>query len=199
VGVFRNLARIAVLAVIVGIAWVGFRWVSGPNAEPLKGCPANAVEYLGRFPKFKDKLKEQKKSVAEWTGFRKQMEQLQSRGTIELCAEPQLKKMKDVEASIPVSGACSSVSATPNVSERNEEVRELIFFRDCSEAKAKEYAGDVKARATEGNTAQLHSKIKDVTKITTDSIDLLTEFREQANEAQQTKCWLRSTIEDCAK
>ena len=228
-GVGKNAARIAVLAVVVGIAWGALRWLSAPgeneargpcgsgnaircglckvvgrddcNAKSLTGCPATAVDYVASFPKFADKLKEQKKSVTEWIRFRKEMEQVQNRSSAELCAPLQLKKMKDVEAAIPLSEACRGVAPAPNAPARSEEVRQLILFRDCSEAKAKELGAEAKKRAAAkiGETAQLHSMIKDVTKITTDSIELLTEFREQANDAQQTKCWLRGRIQDCGK
>jgi hypothetical protein len=130
------------------------------------------------------------------------MEQVQNRSSAELCTPQQIKKMKDVEAGIPLSEACPGVAPAPsNATARSEEVRQLILFRDCSEAKAKELGAEAKKRAAAkvGETAQLHSMIKDVTKITTDSIELLTEFREQTNDAQQTKCWLRGRIQDCGR
>lgn len=228
-GVGKNVARIVVFAVVVGIGWSTLRWLSGPgedeargpcgsgnaircglckvvgrddcNAKPLTGCPAAAVDYVASFPKFADKLKEQKKSVTEWTRFRKEMEQVQNRSSTELCTPQQVKKMKDVEAAIPQSEACPGVAPAPNAPARSEEVSQLILFRDCSEAKARELGAEAKKRASAkvGATAQLHSMIKDVTKITTDSIELLTEFREQAKDAQQTKCWLRGTIQDCGR
>jgi len=103
----------------------------------------------------------------------------------------------------PLSESCQGpgVAPAPNAPARSEEVRQLILFRDCSEAKARELGTEAKKRASAkvGATAQLHSMIKDVTKITTDSIELLTEFREQAKDAQQTKCWLRGTIQDCGR
>jgi hypothetical protein len=227
----RTVARIAVLAVFVGIAWSGLRWLSAPgedelrgpcgsgsgircgicelvgrsdcSARPLTGCPATAVDYVASFPKFADSLKEQKKSVVAWTSFRKEMEQVQNRSSTELCSA-QLGRMKKVEAEIPLPDACpgsGEAGSASDASARSEEISRLIIFRDCSEAKAKELGAEAKKRAAArvGETSQLHSMIKDVTKITTDSIELLTEFRAQGKEGQQTKCWLRGRIRDCAR
>lgn len=174
------------------------------HARPLTGCPATAVDYVSRFPDFKAKLKQQKDATSRWTAFKKQMEQIQNRSAVELCRE-QIDKMRKTEAEIPLVEACpgnSASSAKTSATPVSSEVTLLAHFRDCSEAKAKELGATVKQRQAVRvgeETAQLHSLIKEVTRITTDSIELLTEFREQANETVQTKCWLRGRIRDCSR
>jgi hypothetical protein len=107
-----------------------------------------------------------------------------------------------MEAEIPWTGTCRGAAASNDKVSENEEVALLIRFRNCSEAKAKELGATAKKRDASKagqETAQLHSMIKEITKVTTDSIELVTQFREQADEILQTKCWLRGRIDDCGR
>ena len=173
--------------------------------RPLAGCPATAMEYVASFPDFKAKLAQQRATIDRWTAFRKEMETIQNRSSNELC-RGNLDRMKKVETEIPLAAACPSEAggasrSTPSTGASDNEVSMLVRFRDCSDAKAKELSATIKRRQSlrvGEETAQLHSMLKETTKVTTDSIELLTQFREVANQAMQVKCWLRGRISDCA-
>lgn len=174
--------------------------------RPLAGCPATAVEYVASFPDFKAKLTQQKATIDRWTAFRREMEAIQNRSSIELC-RGNLERMRKVEAEIPLAEACPSEAggapqSKPPAGASDSEVAMLVHFRDCSDAKAKELSATIKRRQSlrvGEETAQLHSMLKETTKVTTDSIELLTQFREVANQAMQVKCWLRGRIRDCGR
>jgi hypothetical protein len=172
--------------------------------RPLVGCPGSVVEYVSSFAQYKAKLAQQKTAVVAWTGFRREMEATQNKSSIELC-RANLEEMRKIEAQIPVSQACpgeTDKSPRPDAAGSGDEVAMLSRFRNCSEAKAKELGAEIKQRTSlqvGEETGQLHSLLKEVTRVTTESIELLTEFREQANEARQVKCWLRGRIRDCGR
>jgi hypothetical protein len=171
------------------------------GGRPLAGCPATAIEYINGFPNFRDKLKQQQDKVSKWTDFRRRMEEAQKKGSVELCGN--LNGMKQTEAEIPLTDACPGIAdgASRSSGGANDgDIAMLMRFRDCSEAKSKELTDRIKQRKSlrvGEETSQLHSQVKDVTKVHTDSIELLLQFREQANEARQVKCWLRGRIRDC--
>ena len=227
---FRYLSRIVLAGIAVWAIWLMANWFAsaGPDeakgscgqgglrcavcealgredcrARALTGCPTSSVEYVGRFPRFKAKLQEQKDASGRWSQFRKEMEAIQSRSSVELC-RGNLDRMKKVEAEILVAEACpgepaSAAPAKTSISS-GDEVAMLTKFRDCGEARARSLGATIKQRKglrMGEETSQLHSMNKEITKITTDSIELLGEFREQADEALQTKCWLRGRIRDC--
>lgn len=172
--------------------------------RPPTGCPATALEYVNNFSSFRATLKQQEDSVGKWTEFRKKMEAIQNRSSIELCRS-NLNDMKRVESEIPPTQACpGEADAVSRSSDGGKEdnIAKLTNFRDCSETKAKQLTEAIKQRKAlrvGEETSQLHSLIKDVTKVHTDSIELLIQFREQADEARQVKCWLRGRIRDCGR
>jgi hypothetical protein len=73
-----------------------------------------------------------------------------------------------------------------------------MHFRDCSEAKARELSAEILQRDG-GPTSELQSLLEDVTKTTTDAIELLRVVREEGSQAAQVKCWLRDRIRDCGR
>jgi hypothetical protein len=220
----RTVFRVVVAAAGVWIAWRGINWYASagadePNgacatsgircaictfisrddchAKPLAGCPATAIEYVTLFPKFDAKLKEQRTAISRWIAFRKEMEAIQNRSSVELC-RANLDRMKKTEEDIPITAACAGRPAGVADVPASEDEATLMHFRDCSEAKARELSAEILQRDG-GPTSELQSLLEDVTKTTTDSIELLRVVREEGSQAAQVKCWLRDRIRDCGR
>jgi hypothetical protein len=170
--------------------------------KPQAGCPVTTAEFSSKFPQFRAKLEERKSVVKGWTTFKQQMDSILNRNAIELC-QRHVVRMTKIESEIPTAENCSGDTAVLLNSKEptvlvGVEVTELMQFRDCAELKANEIAIQIKQRTSVGGeTAQLHSLMRGIMKINTDAIFFLTEFRELAKEAIQTKCWLRARIRDC--